>query len=246
MAHEILSAKLHELDERVARLHSRVLISEGENLSTLRQEEEALRRECAQDEMTLRNRLCHSRSQAASDIAASFSRMDGMLSQARENALSQPSSEQALLLAEYALDFAMQAASRALLISLEAIDAQQHQQRSRERHEQLGDIKKNLVDRAAVIARNAAEHDADQTGARSADKSNEDRDTPSVQKPCQNIAAHAIRAEQMLARNGQRLLRHVHQRRIIRRQQRRSQRHQNDDRHERAARDRHFVRAEFL
>ena len=31
MAHEILSAKLHELDERVARLHSRVLISEGEN-----------------------------------------------------------------------------------------------------------------------------------------------------------------------------------------------------------------------
>ena len=81
MAQEILSAKLHELDERVARLHSRVLISEGENLSTLRQEEEALRRECAQDEMTLRNRLCHSRSQAASDIAASFSRMDGMLSQ---------------------------------------------------------------------------------------------------------------------------------------------------------------------
>ena len=76
MAHEILSAKLHELDERVARLHSRVLISEGENLYTLRQEEEALRRECAQDEMTLRNRLCHSRSQAASDIAASFSRME--------------------------------------------------------------------------------------------------------------------------------------------------------------------------
>ena len=128
MAQEILSAKLHELDERVARLHSRVLISEGENLSTLRQEEEALRRECAQDEMTLRNRLCHSRSQAASEIAASFSRMDGMLSQARENALSQPSSEQALLLAEYALDFAMQAASRALLISLEAIDAQMTEQ----------------------------------------------------------------------------------------------------------------------
>ena len=62
------------------------------------------------------------------ESAASFSRMDGMLSQARENALSQPSSEQALLLAEYALDFAMQAASRALLISLEAIDAQMTEQ----------------------------------------------------------------------------------------------------------------------
>ena len=47
---------------------------------------------------------------------------------ARENALSQPSSEQALLLAEYALDFALQAASRALLISLEAIDAQMTEQ----------------------------------------------------------------------------------------------------------------------
>ena len=46
----------------------------------------------------------------------------------RARALSQPSSEQALLLAEYALDFAMQAASRALLISLEAIDAQMTEQ----------------------------------------------------------------------------------------------------------------------
>ena len=42
------------------------------------------------------------------------------------------SAEEKALLAEYALDFAMQAANRALLISLEAIDAELTQQEKEE------------------------------------------------------------------------------------------------------------------
>lgn len=40
--------------------------------------------------------------------------------------------EEKILLAEYALDFAMQAAERALLLSLEAMEAQTKQQEKKE------------------------------------------------------------------------------------------------------------------
>ena len=42
------------------------------------------------------------------------------------------SAEEKILYAEYALDFAMQAANHALLISLEAMDAQMEQQEKEE------------------------------------------------------------------------------------------------------------------
>lgn len=46
-----------------------------------------------------------------------------------------PGAEEKILTAEYALDFAMQAANRALLISLEAIEAQRFEEK-RETQEQ--------------------------------------------------------------------------------------------------------------
>ena len=50
---------------------------------------------------------------------------------AEESRDEEAAAEEKLLLAEYALDFAHQAADRALLISMEAIDAQLLQQQGR-------------------------------------------------------------------------------------------------------------------
>ena len=82
MSHEILSAKLYELDREFGLLHGSIQLSEtasreqlGQELARLRQKNEA-------------------------------------------------SAEEALLLAEYSLDFAAQAANHALLLSLEAVSAQ--------------------------------------------------------------------------------------------------------------------------
>ena len=54
MAHEILSVKLCQLDERMERLHSRIHISETACQSRLQQEIDALTEECDQAEATLR------------------------------------------------------------------------------------------------------------------------------------------------------------------------------------------------
>ena len=54
MAHEILSVKLCQLDERMERLHSRIHISETASRNRLQQEIDALTQECDQAEATLR------------------------------------------------------------------------------------------------------------------------------------------------------------------------------------------------
>lgn len=136
MAHEILSIKLCELEDQAARMISRIRLSETIDHAQLRQEIKALKQECAENELTLQKRLQLSRAGMVSTIARIYVEIeqalqrgkDALQAQTCEKADSGAEAEGKILLAEYALDFAAQVANRALLLSLEAIDAQQTQQ----------------------------------------------------------------------------------------------------------------------
>lgn len=136
MAHEILSVKLCQLDERMERLHSRILISETAGQSRLQQEMDALAQECEQAEVALRNNLLRSKSDVAAALSESYSQMERIIRKAKERleaiAAESPDpetvAEEKILLAEYALDFAHQAADKALLLSMDAIYTQMFQQ----------------------------------------------------------------------------------------------------------------------
>lgn len=132
MAHEILTVKLCELEEQFARLSSRIHRSEQADRDALRQEILALSEECAKTERTLREKLQLSRAEVVATLAASYEEIEEIIRQTTAALAKQAAgredadfeSEEKILLAEYALDFAVQAANRALLLSLEAIDAQ--------------------------------------------------------------------------------------------------------------------------
>ena len=89
--------------------------------------------------MTLRENLRGSKSNLVSVVAQSYEQMeriiqntkDQMKAMAADDPDAEAVAEEKILLAEYALDFAQQAADRALLLSMEAIDAQAIQQQER-------------------------------------------------------------------------------------------------------------------
>ena len=124
MAHEILSVKLCELEDQLARLNSRIHMSETADRGRLQSEILALRRECAENELTLRTKLRCSRSGMVGALADSYGEIEQHVQKAKAAMREQADAEEKLLLAEYALDFALQASNRALLLAMEAIDAQ--------------------------------------------------------------------------------------------------------------------------
>ena len=136
MAHEILSVKLCQLDDRVGKLHTRIRMSETASPSQLKQEINMLKQECREGEMSLHDTLKRSKSTMVSILAGSYEQMEQIIQNTKEqlqaNAESSPDpdacAEEKILLAEYALDFAQQAADRALLLSMEAIDAQRNEE----------------------------------------------------------------------------------------------------------------------
>lgn len=130
MAHEILSVKLCELEDQLARLLSRIQLSEAADPAALKRDLEALRHEYAENALALQTKLELSRAGAATAIARTYAEVRQALARGQA-ALQAPLPEGApaeaearILLAEYALDFAVQAANHALLLSMEAIDAQ--------------------------------------------------------------------------------------------------------------------------
>lgn len=132
MAYQVLDAKLCELGDSLTRLSSRIHLSETASHHQLRQEIGDLSRECAQMEGALQSRLLHSRAEAVATLAGAYGKIERILQktetdweqQAAGQADEDAAAEEKILLAEYALDFALQAANRALLIALKAIDAQ--------------------------------------------------------------------------------------------------------------------------
>ncbi len=138
MAHEILSLKLCQLDERMEKLHSRIPLSETADWEQLQQEIGILQKEHMRSEAILRKTLQYSKSSLVAVLAASYEQVEQivldtkerMKEMAEESGDIEAVVEEKLLLAEYALDFAYQAADSALLLSLEAIESQMiHQSR---------------------------------------------------------------------------------------------------------------------
>lgn len=132
METEILSVKLRELDETVGQLHSRIERSQAVSRSKRQAELEAVRQDCAEAEQTLRSRMRFSRSgfvreltEACDELERAAKHAYGRVCTTRSEAEGEhPNAEESILLAEYALDFAMQAANRALALSLEAMNRQ--------------------------------------------------------------------------------------------------------------------------
>ena len=132
MAHEILSVKLCELEEQLSRLSGRIHLSETAGRSQLRQEIRALSKECAETEWTLREKLRLSRAEVVAPLARTYGEVEELIRKTKSELETQAAgreggeaaAEEKILLAEYALDFAVAAANRALLLSMEAIDAQ--------------------------------------------------------------------------------------------------------------------------
>lgn len=132
MAHEVLSAKLDQLDGRMNRLHRCIHLCERGCNEQLRQEMDHLRAECEREQNTLQNNLQQSKSDLTALLARSYGQIEEILQQSRtqlqtltDRALGEESvGENKILLAEYALDFAYQAADRALLLAMEAIETQ--------------------------------------------------------------------------------------------------------------------------
>ena len=130
MAHEILSVKLYELEKKIEQLCGRIQISESASHDRIKAETETLRRECAE------NALMFSKASAVAKLSEAYVRVEQIIKKTKEeigNSMTEECSgsipvEEKILLAEYALDFAMQVSNHALLIAMEAIDAQMTQQ----------------------------------------------------------------------------------------------------------------------
>ncbi len=136
MAHEILSVKMYELDKKMQQVHSRIQLAETMDVEKLRQQIGQIRQECEESQIILRNQLLHSRTRCVMKLAEVYDEIENAVGRVLEaenmdveKGKMLSGTEEKILTAEYALDFAMQAANRALLISLEAIAAQ-HQEDS--------------------------------------------------------------------------------------------------------------------
>ena len=132
MAQGILNAKLDELDRQLRKIHRKIQKSGSANPARLRADLEQDRKEYAENEKALRNRLRFSRSGVVTGLSVSYNQVEQIIRETK-NKMEMPGGQEAekeekILLAEYALDFAMQAAERALLLSLEAMEAQTKQQ----------------------------------------------------------------------------------------------------------------------
>lgn len=132
MAHEILSVKLCQLDDRLEKLHARIHMSETASHDNLQQEIAVLERECTETDEILKKSLFGSKAQIVSVLSQNYGEIERTIKETdiqlskrnTDRSDGEAFVEESILLAEYALDFAQRAAERALLLALKAIDAQ--------------------------------------------------------------------------------------------------------------------------
>lgn len=136
MNYGIFTAKLLEVDEKIGKIHSRISYGETADFAQLDIEIENLRRECLETEVALENELRGSRFQSTGKLAENYRKIEQIIRASKQDLLGLSSDakvsvlsvEEKILFAEYALDFAVQAVNRALLISMEAIREQKLQE----------------------------------------------------------------------------------------------------------------------
>ncbi|HIR50315.1 MAG TPA: hypothetical protein IAA53_03365 [Candidatus Avoscillospira avicola] len=137
MAHSILSVKLRELDREVSSIHRRIHLAEaGPSAAARREYRQLLRAYTVKKHQTAKLLRC-SQADSTRYLLEAYRGIEEIMAALQRN-LSQSGgsdAEEKLLLAEYALDFAAQAANRAVLLSLEAVNAQRSLEKHRERNQ---------------------------------------------------------------------------------------------------------------
>jgi len=128
VAHQLLTAKRLELEEHLDKFHSRIRISESSDYDQLQEEMKILREEYAKNERSLANKLNHSKRDVVNILLNAYREIERVIRQAQEEITASSEqieeegfTENKLLLAEYEMDFSMQAIDRALIVSLDAI-----------------------------------------------------------------------------------------------------------------------------
>ena len=127
MTHDILSVKLYELDKAIGQMHSRIEQGEMDCPEQVEKDIQELRRECRENREMLHNKMKYSKAKLVGRIAEAYDKVDQVIQIAQEQlgisfteeTTKELSAENKILLAEYFLDFAMQASNYALLMSLE-------------------------------------------------------------------------------------------------------------------------------
>ena len=135
MTHDIFSVKLYELDTKIVQLNSSIEQGEMDSPEQIAGEIREIRRECREDREILHNKMKYSKAKLVGRISEAYERVDQVLQEVQEQTgigfteekRAGLSAENRTLMAEYLLDFAMLAANHALLVSLEAIQAQKEQ-----------------------------------------------------------------------------------------------------------------------
>lgn len=133
MAQGVLSAKLGEMDQRFTRLHTRIQLSETADQEQIRENVRALQKECVENRLFLKDSMKVCKAKNIALISALYDKVDEVMDEVHKKLeLPVPVGrdgelyvETVSLLAEYMLDFAMQAADEALLVSMKAISSQQ-------------------------------------------------------------------------------------------------------------------------
>ena len=123
----MFAAKMIELDEKIRHLHERIDDGEHENLTALMGELNALTEEYKLEQDAIRYRLEECKVPKIQALISMYNDVQERMHNAAEsdpNVTWNENAENTALLAEYALDFAILAADRALLLSLKAIQEQ--------------------------------------------------------------------------------------------------------------------------
>ncbi len=131
MAQGVLSVKLSELDNMLKRLPGWIQMAEDTSRTALGQEIGSLSETCGNMAQSLDHNLENSRGEVAATLAGMYREIQnqirttkGELDNLSAHQSAEDAAEEKALLAEYALDFAVLASTRAVLLSMEAIEAQ--------------------------------------------------------------------------------------------------------------------------
>ena len=85
MAQDIFDVKLCELDEKIAKLHGRILSAEHSKHSQIRQEIQKLRRECAEMAASLGSRLKFSKANDLVLLSRAYGEIEGVIQRMEED-----------------------------------------------------------------------------------------------------------------------------------------------------------------
>ncbi len=132
MPKSICSAKLSELDSKLARLHGQINGFDGVSSERLKEEISLLSEDIREHRNLVQNSLDHIRIDLSEEVKRDLSSLvhctDDIIQKVHEEFFQETDpearAEKQALLAEYALDVAIISAESALLASLEAMDAE--------------------------------------------------------------------------------------------------------------------------